>query len=64
MNPKNVDRAYDEYTALLELEKATGTKTTRARNEILRALNDADLTAVAVKIKKGTELTYGNHARI
>lgn len=48
------EKAFLEYTALLELEKASGTKTTRARNEILRALNDTDLTALAVKLK-GTD---------
>jgi hypothetical protein len=59
MNPK-VDKAYLEYRALLELEKETGTKTTRARNDILRALNDADLTLIAVKLK-GKELTNEPH---
>jgi hypothetical protein len=49
------EKAFLQYTALLDLEKSSGTKTTRARNEILRSLNDADLTALAVKLK-GTDL--------
>ena len=52
-----VQKACKEYRALLELERETGTKTTRARNEVLRALTDTDLIAVAVELK-GTELSH------
>jgi hypothetical protein len=62
MNPKIAD-AYTKYTALLDLEKASGTKTTRARNEILRALSDTDLTALAVKLK-GSDDNGRNTVRI
>lgn len=55
-NQANVLDALEKYDALLALERETGTKTTRARNEILRSLNDADLTAFAVIMnKKGTD---------
>jgi hypothetical protein len=56
MNPR-VEKALLEYRSLLELERETGTKTTRARNDVLRRLTDSDLTAFAVKLK-GTELTH------
>jgi hypothetical protein len=46
-----VEKAFVEYRALLELERETNTKTTRARNQILRALTDAELTILAVKLK-------------
>jgi hypothetical protein len=55
-----VEKAVEQYTTLVELERATGTKTTRARNEILRSLNPADLIAVALTLK-GAGLIYGNH---
>lgn len=42
----------EKYTALLDLEKQSGTKTTRARNEILRSLDDDDLVAVSVELKR------------
>jgi hypothetical protein len=56
-----VDQALAEYRALLELERETNTKTTRARNTIVRSLNDADLIAFAVKLK-GTEPTHETHS--
>jgi len=54
----NVESAFQKYEALVAIEKATGTKTTRARNEILRALPDAELTELAVRLK-GADLIYG-----
>ncbi len=56
MNPR-ITKAVLEYRSLLELERETGTKTTRARNDVLRALPDADLIAVAV-ILKGNDLSH------
>jgi hypothetical protein len=61
MNPR-IERALIEYRSLLALERETGTKTTRARNDILRRLPDSDLTAFAVQLK-GTELTYESHTK-
>ena len=51
-NLTNVQRALHQLRALRELESMTRTKTTRAQNEVLRSLNDADLTAVAVALKE------------
>lgn len=48
----DLSKAMYEYTALLELEAATGTKTTRARNSILRSFSDAELTEFAVQLAK------------
>jgi hypothetical protein len=59
-NMTNVREAHEKYTALLALEKLTGTKTTRARNEVLRELNDSDLTAIALLIAKGTDRNERN----
>ena len=50
-NTTNVQRALQQLRALKELELTTRTKTTRAQNEVLRSLNDADLIAVAVALK-------------
>jgi len=50
-NMTNVRRALQQIQALKELELTTRTKTTRAQNEVLRSLNDADLIAVAVALK-------------
>jgi hypothetical protein len=50
-NETNVLRALLQLRALKELEATTFTKTTRAQNEILRSLTDADLIAVAVALK-------------
>jgi hypothetical protein len=50
-NTANVQRALQQLRALKELEANTHTKTTRAQNEVLRSLNDADLIAVAVALK-------------
>ena len=50
-NNTNVQRALHQLRALKELEATTRTKTTRAQNEVLRSLNDADLIAVAVALK-------------
>jgi len=47
-----VQNALTKYQALLDLETKTGTFTTRARNEIIRALNDADLADFAIAFKK------------
>jgi hypothetical protein len=62
-NMNNVHDAFEKYNALLSLEKLTGTKTTRARNEVLRGLNDSDLTAIALLIAKGTDPNARNNAR-
>jgi len=47
-----VQETLTKYQALLDLEKKTGTRTTRARNELIRALNEADLTEFAVAFKQ------------
>jgi hypothetical protein len=54
------ETAFEQYLALVELEEQTGTKTTRTRNELLRALDDAELLRVAMKLK-GAGLIYGTH---
>jgi len=56
----NVDAAFQKYAALIQLERATGTKTTRARNDLLRALPDLELIELAVKLN-GAGLTNGIH---
>ncbi len=53
----NAEVAVEKFSALVDLEKATGTKTTRARNQVLRELTDSDLTEVALKLK-GAGLIY------
>ncbi len=55
---EKANSAVEQFKALLALERTTGTKTTRARNEVLRALTDADLIAVAVELR-GAGLTNG-----
>jgi hypothetical protein len=51
-NEKNVLNALTQYEAMWELQQTTGTKTDRARSKILRGLNDQDLTALAVILKR------------
>lgn len=48
----SVMEAVEKYIALLELEKQSGTKTTRTRNEILRSLDNDELIAVSLELKK------------
>jgi len=54
------ETAFEQWVALLELEQATETKTTRARNDLLRALPDSELCKIALKLK-GAGLIYGTH---
>jgi hypothetical protein len=51
VNISNVEIAIDKMRALQYLERATQTKTTRAQNEVLRSLNDVDLTEFAIRWK-------------
>jgi hypothetical protein len=50
------EQAVEQYRALVELEKVTGSKTTRARNEVVRSLEDAELIRFAVILKKDGDL--------
>jgi hypothetical protein len=54
-NLSTVVEAYKKYRALLELEKTSGTRTTRARNTLLQSLSDPDLMEIALKIKEGRD---------
>ena len=45
-------RAVDSVLALRELTRSTGTKTTRAVNNILQHLSDEDLTIVAQALRE------------
>jgi len=54
-----VESVFEKYVALLDLEQTTQTRTTRARNDLLRALTDSELTEIALKLK-GAGLTNGN----
>ena len=49
--PKQKD-ALDRITALLRVEKSTGTVTRRARNVVLQGLEPADLAAIAPELAK------------
>jgi hypothetical protein len=46
MTPSQL-KAFDTIRNLRRLTKETGTITTRAQNEVLRALNSTDIAAVA-----------------
>jgi len=48
---KIVEEAVEHYVALLEFEKQTGNRTTRARNTLAQALNDRDLAEFAVELR-------------
>lgn len=54
-NMMNVERAVARIRALRKLEKTTYSKTTQAQNEILRALNSADLAEVALILTQENE---------
>jgi hypothetical protein len=68
-----VDDALDKYTALLELEQVSFSKTTRARSEVVRSIPDQDLPEFAVRLRalgalsgytrKGTENDQPTTAR-
>ena len=47
-------RAVNAVLALRELTRSTGTKTTRAVNNILQRLSDDDLTIVAQALREET----------
>jgi len=54
-NMMNVERAVARILALRKLEKTTYSRTTNAQNEILRALNSADLAEVALILTQESE---------
>ena len=49
---KLVDQALDTYTALLELEKVSFSKTTRARSELVRSIPDQELAEFALRLRQ------------
>lgn len=52
-----VDDAVQKYLALLELEQSSFSKTTRARNELIRSLDSTELPEFALKLKQNGALT-------
>jgi hypothetical protein len=51
-NQSTVARVIEAYTAALAVEKTTGSRTTRTRNDLLQSLNSADFLAVSVALKR------------
>jgi hypothetical protein len=51
-DPQIVQRAIEQYEALLAIEKLTPNKTNRSRNELLRSLPAAELIAVSVELER------------
>jgi hypothetical protein len=49
---KVVSASVEQFEALYAIQQLTGTRTTRARNELLQSLNSADLVAVSVELKR------------
>ena len=51
-NPQVVQKSVEQYEALLAVEKISGTKTTRTRNQLLQSLEPAELIAISVELKR------------
>jgi hypothetical protein len=51
-NPQVVQRVVEQFDALLTIEKTSGTKTNRTRNQVRQSLEPADLVAVSVELKR------------
>lgn len=51
-NTQLVQQAVEQFEALLTIERTSGTKTNRTRNQLLQSLTPADLVAVSVELKR------------
>ena len=52
LNDPEVQQALERFRALCWIERNTTTRTTKAKNELLRSLPPAVLAVVAVELKK------------
>jgi hypothetical protein len=51
-NSQIVNDTLEQFTALVTIERLTGTKTTRTRNQLLQSLESAELLAVSVELQR------------
>ena len=50
-NKDRVLKALQQYEALVDVERATGMRTTHSRNDVLQSLSNPDLTCLALILK-------------
>jgi len=51
-NQQVVQKALEQFEGLLTIERTSGTKTNRTRNQLLQSLEPAELVAVSVELKR------------
>jgi hypothetical protein len=52
-----IETYVEKYIALLDLERCEASRTTKARNELIRSIPDADLAEFALQVKLRGALT-------